>query len=110
MDDQVGWQPVTEVGFDHERFAINAWRSVRAHGDTKTRKSRRTLELPAPAVDALRAHHARQAAQRLRAGDAWQDDNLVFCSPTGTPLDAANVQRAFWLCQEGGHRHAVDAS
>jgi site-specific recombinase XerD len=29
--------------------------------------------------------------------DEWQDRNLVFCSPTGTPLDAANVRRAFRL-------------
>jgi len=49
------WQPVTEAGFDHERFAIYVWRSVRAHGDTKTRKSRRTLELPNQAAKALRA-------------------------------------------------------
>jgi integrase len=37
------------------------WRSVRAHGDTKTEKSRRTLGLPEMAVDALRAHKKRQA-------------------------------------------------
>ena len=30
------------------------WRSVRAHGDTKTEKSRRTLALPHMAADALR--------------------------------------------------------
>ena len=53
------WQPVTEAGFDHERFAIYVWRSVRADGDTKTEKSRRTLELPGQAADALREHRAR---------------------------------------------------
>jgi integrase len=31
-----GWQPVTDVGFDHKKFAIYVWRSVREHGDTKT--------------------------------------------------------------------------
>ncbi|WP_285699997.1 site-specific integrase [Actinomadura sp. NBRC 104412] len=97
VDDQTGWRPVTEVGFDHERFALYVWRSVRAHGDTKTEKSRRTLELPERAAEALQRHHTRQAAQKLRAGKAWQDNNLVFCSPTGTPLDAANVRRAFRL-------------
>ena len=44
------------------------WRSVRAHGDTKTEKSRRTLGLPEMAVDALRAHKKRQAGERLAAG------------------------------------------
>ncbi|MBC6456339.1 tyrosine recombinase XerC [Actinomadura sp. HBU206391] len=93
--DEDGWRPVIQAGFDHERFAVYVWRSVRAHGDTKTRKSRRTLELPNEATQALRHHHKREAAQRLRAGEAWQDHGLVFCSQTGTPLDAANVRRAF---------------
>ena len=46
------------------------WRSVRADGDTKTEKSRRTLGLPQMAVDALRAHKKRQAEERPpRAGN-----------------------------------------
>jgi integrase len=90
-----GWRPVTEVGFDHERFAICVWRSVRVDGDTKTEKSRRTLELPEEAVDALKEHRRRQAAWRLEVGAAWEDHGLVFCSQAGTPLDAHNVRRAF---------------
>jgi len=89
------WQPVTEAGFDHERFAIYVWRSVRANGDTKTEKSRRTLELPTQAAESLRAHHARQARERLKAGKGWQDHGLVFASLVGTPLDASHVRRAF---------------
>jgi integrase len=34
--------------------SIKVWRSVRDGGDTKTRKSRRTLGLPVRAVNALR--------------------------------------------------------
>ncbi|MEO3889111.1 site-specific integrase [Nonomuraea sp. B5E05] len=89
------WQPVTEAGFKHKRFAIYVWRADRVGGDTKTRKSRRTLELPKLAAEALRHHHARQAAQKLKVGGLWQDHNLVFCTSVGTPLDAANVRRAF---------------
>jgi integrase len=37
---------------------IEVWRSVREDGDTKTRKSRRTLALPARCVDALRKQRA----------------------------------------------------
>jgi integrase len=74
---------------------VAVWRSVRAHGDTKTEKSRRTLRLPERAVTALRAHRARQAEQRLLAGELWQDNDLVFSSSVGTALDAANVRRAF---------------
>jgi integrase len=56
---------------------IEVWRSVRRGGDTKTRKSRRTLALPARCIEAPRKQRAQQAADRLAAGD-WQDSGLVF--------------------------------
>jgi integrase len=68
---------------------------VRASGDTKTRRSRRTLELPDQAAEALKAHRTRQLAERLAAGPLWHDRGLVFTSQTGEPLDAPNVARAF---------------
>lgn len=74
--------------------SISVWRSVRAHGDTKTRKSRRTLALPQRAVAALQRQAARQQRQRTEAGEHWRDHGLVFSSELGTPLDAANVRRA----------------
>lgn len=66
-----------------------------AHGDTKTFKSRRTLELPQRCVAALRDHKERQAVRRQAAGARWTDFNLVFASEAGTELDAANVRRSF---------------
>ncbi|MEV4020611.1 site-specific integrase [Nonomuraea angiospora] len=89
------WHPVTEVGFKHRKFAIYVWRADREGGDTKTRKSRRTLELPKLAAQALRQHHTRQAVLKLKAGEAWKDHQLVFCTSVGTPLNASNVRRAF---------------
>ncbi len=74
--------------------SVMVWRSVRVGGDTKTRKSRRTLALPRRCVDALSEHQRRQDELRL-IGGAWGDQDLVFSSTTGTPLDAANVRRAF---------------
>ncbi|SCK09206.1 Site-specific recombinase XerD [Streptomyces sp. WMMB 714] len=74
---------------------VAVWRSVRATGDTKTRKSRRTLALPGRCVEALRVQWERQGWQRVAAGERWQEQGLVFTSEVGTPLDAANVRRAF---------------
>ncbi|MGI8330398.1 site-specific integrase [Actinomadura scrupuli] len=120
VNDEVGWRPVTEVGFRHTRFAVYVWRSVRAGGDTKTKKSRRTLELPAEAARALTKHRKRQGIQRVRTGEAWQEHGLVFCSQVGTPLDAHNVRRTFksitksagigedWIPRE--LRHSFDRS
>jgi len=95
VNDPSGWQPVSAAGFDHKKFAIYVWRSVREGGDTKTEKSRRTLELPTKAASALRELHKRQAVDRLKAGTKWQDHGLVFCTRTGTPLNASNVRRSF---------------
>ncbi|WP_460349851.1 site-specific integrase [Actinoallomurus acanthiterrae] len=75
--------------------SIMVWRSVRASGDTKTKKSRRTLALPNRCVDALRRHQERQEVARKAAGDAWQDNDLVFTTRVGTGLDASNVRRSF---------------
>jgi integrase len=74
---------------------VRVWRSVRIGGDTKTRKSRRSLALPQRAVDALTAHRMAQDAVRQAAGIQWQDDGLVFPTRYGTPQDDANVRRDF---------------
>jgi integrase len=75
--------------------SVQVWRSVRKGGDTKTKKSRRTLGLPDLAVSALRRQRDWQAAQRGKAGVHWAETGLVFTTTLGTGLDAANVRRAF---------------
>jgi integrase len=67
--------------------AIHVWHSVRAHGDTKTKKSRRSLAMPLRCVQALKAQHAAQ-------GDPRPGD-YAFASKAGTQLDRHNVLRAF---------------
>jgi integrase len=42
---------------------------------------------------ALRAHRSQQTAERLQAGDAWQDHGLVFCREDGAALDRWQVRR-----------------
>lgn len=74
---------------------VEVWRSVRQGGDTKTRKSKRTLALPELCIEALRRQRAQQAAERLAAGDRWEDSGLVFTTALGSAMDAANVRRDF---------------
>lgn len=80
---------------DAELPHVNVFRSVRAGGDTKTRKSRRSLAIPHRGVRALRRQRARQAVQRGRAGADWQEHGLVFASKVGTEMDRHNVLRGF---------------
>lgn len=80
------------VHLDAEPPHVEVWRSVRRTGDTKTRHSRRTLALPALAVQRLREHRVRQAQMRLQA-ESWADPGIVFATSRGTEMDAANVRR-----------------
>lgn len=53
--------------------------------------SRRTVDLPQRAVEALRSHRKRLLEEQLRAGGQWGNSGLVFASGKGTPLDAQNI-------------------
>ncbi|KAB2386423.1 tyrosine-type recombinase/integrase [Actinomadura montaniterrae] len=82
------WRPVHETGWEHGEFAVYVWRSVRARGDTKTKKSRRTLKLPQRCVVALR--------------DLWEGfpkppdpEALIFPGEGGQVRGAMTVLRAF---------------
>jgi integrase len=94
---------------DLDQGVIHVWRSTRRDGDTKTPKSRRSLVLPKRAIDALSAHRRRQAVERLAAGEAWQDTNLVFCHEDGREYssDALNWRFSQMTRRAGiGHWHA----
>jgi integrase len=80
---------------DLEAGTISVWRSVRAHGDTKTNRSRRTLKLPEIAVEALRVQRERQARARAGAGELWQEHGLVFTTSVGTGYESHNLRRDF---------------
>ena len=102
----------SHVDLDATPPIIMVWRSVRVGGDTKTRKSRRTLELPQRCADAPRLRRDRQDQLRKRAGDRWHDNDLVFASRVGTALLAGNVRRSFRavLAAAGPRSGRVDAA
>jgi integrase len=66
--------------------------------EPKTKRSRRTISLPAPVATSLRQHKARQTEDRLRVGSAWEGDawgGLVFTDEDGSPLSSYHVGRRF---------------
>ncbi len=82
--------------------SIEVWRSVREGGDTKTRKSRRTLALPQRCAEALQEH-------RSRSGGAGVDaDGLVFATSRGTAMGAGNVRRTFRLAAKAAGLNPED--
>ena len=56
----------------------------------KRRTSRRQVLLVADAVEALKLHQERQAGERRRAGESWEDNGLVFPDTLGRPINPSN--------------------
>ena len=74
--------------------------------DPKTRLSRRTIDLPKVAVEALRRHRAIEEEVRAAAGAAYQPHDFVFRSLKGTPIDTGNATRDFnQICERAELPH-----
>lgn len=65
--------------------------------EPKTERSRRTVPLSPAMVALLRAQKAKQAAERLRAGNQWADSGLVFTTELGGAVDPRNILRTVEL-------------
>ena len=61
--------------------------------DTKTKGSRRAIVLGDLELRALARQRKHQAAQRLKAGAEWQDNDLIFATASGTAHDPRNISR-----------------
>ena len=75
--------------------------------EPKTKKGRRTIDLPQVTRSALAAHQMRSAEERRLAGTRWTvpmvhcegrlepADDFVFATTIGTPLEGRNVTKRF---------------
>lgn len=60
----------------------------------KTPASYRTIMLPSVALNELKAHRKRQAAEELVAGSKYnREEGLIFCTPLGGKLDTRYLYR-----------------
>jgi len=78
-----------DVDLDAGTLRVTATRVVVGYrvveSEPKTEKSRRTIGLDPATVAALRQHRARQAAERLAAGAAWEGSEHLFADALGHP-------------------------
>ena len=64
-----------------------------SRSEPKTSGSRRHVSLTRAAVAALQRHKTAQAAERLRMGAAWENNDLVFPNELGRGVSASNMLR-----------------
>lgn len=63
--------------------------------EPKTRAGRRTIQLGEGTLDVLRTHRERQMTQIVEMGERWQDNDLIFPSKVGTPINPSNLRKDF---------------
>jgi integrase len=61
----------------------------------KSHRSRRSITLPPPVVEALKRHRKVQNERRLRLGDAWQELDLVIDRGDGGPIAPYSLSQRF---------------
>jgi integrase len=62
----------------------------------KTAKSRRSIKLPNTALSSLKKHRRAQLEERMRLGELFVDQGLVFTSRVGTPISRQDlITRSF---------------
>ena len=64
-------------------------------GDPKSAKSKRPVPLPNEVAFALRLLRIHQAKVKLAVGEAYENQDLVFSSSIGTPINPRNLIRKF---------------
>lgn len=89
------WEDVDfEAGTATVRRNLVTLRGSRIYGEPKTAKGRRTIPLPSGILQRLRAHRRQQAEQRLAIGHLYADEDLVFATGYGGPLDPRKLTQS----------------
>lgn len=69
----------------------------------KTHAGVRTIALGTMTIENLQEHQQRQQKERAAAGERWHENNLIFPTVIGTPLDPGNLLKNFKvLLQKAG--------
>jgi integrase len=66
-----------------------------AESRAKTRAGERKVFLDAETAELLRQHRKAQVKARMKAGEGWQDHDLIFCQDDGRPWLPDHVSKRF---------------
>lgn len=63
--------------------------------EPKTKSSKRTIPIPTNVLKELKQHKKRQAEEKLKAGEIYVDNDLIFPNEIGEPTDTRNLTRSY---------------
>jgi integrase len=76
-----------------QRLNVDDGKSRLVIDTPKTKKSNRTITMLPEVTDKLREHFTAQSRERILAGQLWHDNDLIFCTELGKPIEPRNLQR-----------------
>ena len=65
--------------------------------EPKTKAGHRKIGVGNTTLDKLRDQHGQQMMIKTTAGDQWQENDLIFTTDLGTPLDNSNVLKEYYV-------------
>lgn len=68
--------------------------------EPKTKNSKRSIPLPESIIEDLKEHKRVQYNEKNLMGEAYFDNNLVFCTQLGAPIEPRNMARKFYSLLE----------
>ncbi|OAA92949.1 tyrosine-type recombinase/integrase [Clostridium coskatii] len=63
--------------------------------EPKTKSSKRTIPVPLNIMEELKKHKKRQLEEKLKSGDIYVNNDLVFPNELGEPTDTRNLTRSY---------------
>ncbi len=78
-----------------ERQLRRNFKAPNYFSQTKTKNGRRILKIGTSTIQKLQEHRNRQNLDRAFAGEEWKENNLIFPSSIGTPLNQMNLYKRF---------------
>lgn len=80
--------------------------------EPKTKAGKRIVPFPDNISNVLSEHRHRQITEKIKAGDQYEDNDLVFCTELGKPIEPRNFTRIFYRIAkkaglEGVNFHAL---
>jgi integrase len=78
----------------------NSKKTALAFQEPKTEAGKRIVPLPPVIIEELKQHRKKQLEEKLKAGALYEDNDLVFATELGTPIDPRNFERLFYRIRE----------
>jgi integrase len=85
------WSDLDGSQLSVQRALTPGYHSTWSEHKTKSKRSKRTVILPAMVQTALQSHKRRQAAERLAAGSAYEKHNFIFANADGSPVHPSGL-------------------